>query len=179
LEVSPSKRQVNIALSNQSALSGVNLVLIWYYCGIVLVISLFLCCFSLIISVMNTILYLEYYKWYQSTFLDKKLWVNFFSRVETYSNVLKLQRSVITCINPRSGIHTHMKYKWYLSAHLLATLVTHVSTLLSGSASENTCIHIDLDLLKPSIDKPIGRLTAIVPPRTTLRNILSSTFVVG
>jgi hypothetical protein len=39
---SPSKKQVNIALSNQSALSGVILVLLWYYRGIVLVISLFL-----------------------------------------------------------------------------------------------------------------------------------------
>jgi hypothetical protein len=29
------KRQVNIALSNQSALSGVILVLFWYYCGVV------------------------------------------------------------------------------------------------------------------------------------------------
>ena len=39
---SPLKKQVNIALSNQSALSGVILVLLWYYCGIFLVISLFL-----------------------------------------------------------------------------------------------------------------------------------------
>ena len=41
LEVSPLKRQVNIALINQSVLSGVILVLLWYYCDIVLVISLF------------------------------------------------------------------------------------------------------------------------------------------
>jgi hypothetical protein len=41
-EVSPSKRQVNIALSNQSALSGVILVSFWYYCGVVLVILLFI-----------------------------------------------------------------------------------------------------------------------------------------
>jgi hypothetical protein len=71
-----------------------------------------------------------------------------------------------------------MKYKWYLSAHLLATLVTPVGTPSSGSASENTCIQIELDLLKPSIDKPIGLLTAIVPPGTKLGNILSSTWVV-
>jgi hypothetical protein len=45
LEVSPSKRQVNIALSNQSALYGVILVLFWYYCGVLLVISLFICHF--------------------------------------------------------------------------------------------------------------------------------------
>jgi hypothetical protein len=105
--------------------------------------------------------------------------LNFFFRVETYSDILKLQRSVVTCINPWSGIHTHRKYKWYLSAHLLATLVTPVGTPSSGSASDNTCIRIDLDLLKPSIDKLIGRLTAIVPPRTTLGKILSSTWVVG
>jgi hypothetical protein len=42
LEVSPSKRQVNIALSNQSVISGVILVLFWYYCGVVLVILLFI-----------------------------------------------------------------------------------------------------------------------------------------
>jgi hypothetical protein len=92
----------------------------------------------------------------------------FFFRVETYSGVFKLQRSVVTRINPQSGIHTCRKYKWYLSTHLLATLVTPVGTPSSGSASENTCIQIDLDLLNPSIDKPIGHLTAIVPPRTTL-----------
>jgi hypothetical protein len=72
-----------------------------------------------------------------------------------------------------------MKYKWYLSAHLLATLVTHVGTPSSGSASNNTCIWIGLDLLKPSVDKLIGHLTAIVPSRTTLGKILSNTRVVG
>jgi hypothetical protein len=61
LEVSPSKRQVNISLSNQSSLSGFILVLFWYYCGVVMVISLFICHFYLIISVLHTILYLEYY----------------------------------------------------------------------------------------------------------------------
>jgi hypothetical protein len=66
-----------------------------------------------------------------------------------------------------------------LKRTLLATLVTLVGTPSSGSASDNTCIWIDLDILKPSIDKPIGRLTAIVPPRTTLGKILSSTWVIG
>jgi hypothetical protein len=37
LEVSPSKRQVNIALSNQSALSGVIMVLFWYCSGYIIV----------------------------------------------------------------------------------------------------------------------------------------------
>jgi hypothetical protein len=96
-----------------------------------------------------------------------------------YSDVFNLHRSVIMHINPQSGIHTCMKYKWYLSAHMLATLVTLVGTPSSGSPSDNTCIRIDLDLLKPSIDKLISHLTVIVPPRTTLRKILSSTWVVG
>jgi hypothetical protein len=119
-----------------------------------------------------------HYKWYQSTFLGKKLWVNFFFRVKTYSNILNLQRSIVTCIKPGPGSHTHRKYKWYLSAHLLATLVP-IGTPLSGSALDNTYIQIDLDLLNPTIDKPIGRLTAIVPPRTKRGKILSSTWVVG
>jgi hypothetical protein len=83
------------------------------------------------------------------------------------------------CINPWSGSHTHMKYKSYLSAPLLATLITHVGTPSSGSASDITCIRIDLDLLKPSIDKMNGHLTIIVPPKKTLGKILSSTWVVG
>jgi hypothetical protein len=72
--VSPSKRKVNIVLNNKSALSSVILVLLW-------------CCSSYIIVYLPFLdnylcyayyLYLEYYKWYQSTFLDRKLWVNFF-----------------------------------------------------------------------------------------------------
>jgi hypothetical protein len=55
---------------------------------------------------------------------------------------------------------------------MLATLVTPVGTPSSGSASDNTCIHIDLDFLKPSIEKLIGHLTAIVPLRTELGKIL-------
>jgi hypothetical protein len=82
-------------------------------------------------------------------------------------------------INPRLGIHTRRKYKWYLSAHLLATLVTLVGTPSSGSVSDNTYIRIGLDFLKPSLDKPITPLTSIVPPRTSLGKILSSTWVVG
>jgi hypothetical protein len=72
-----------------------------------------------------------------------------------------------------------MKYKWYLSEHLLATLVTHFGTPVSDSTSDNTFIQINLDLLKPSIDKSIGHLIAIVPLRKTLGKILSSTWVVG
>jgi hypothetical protein len=43
--VTPSKRQVNIALSNQSALSGVIMLSFQYYCGVILVILLFICHF--------------------------------------------------------------------------------------------------------------------------------------
>jgi hypothetical protein len=154
------------------------LELLWYYCDVVLVISLFIFNFSLIIFFLHTILYLEYYKWYQSTFLNKTLWVKFFFKVEMHSDVFKLQRSIITRINPQSGIHTCMKYKWYLRAHMLATLVTPVGTPLNGSALDNTCIWIDLDLLKLSIDKMIGHLNVIAPLRITLRKILSSTWVV-
>jgi hypothetical protein len=57
---------------------------------------------------------------------------------------------------------------------MLATFLTLVGTPSSGSASDNTCIWIDLYLLNPSIDKPIVHLTVVVPQRTTLRKILFS-----
>ena len=94
-------------------------------------------------------------------------------------DVFKPQRYVVKLINQRSVIHIHRKYMWYLSTHLLATLVTPVGTPSSGSASDNTCVWIDLDYLKPSLYKPIGHLTAIVSPGTSLEKILSSTCVVG
>jgi hypothetical protein len=101
----------------------------------------------------------------------QKLWV-FFFRVDTYSSVFKPQRSLITRMRETK------KCKW-LSAHLLATLVTPVGTPSSGSTSGSTCVWIGLDFLKPSLDKPIDRQTVIVSPRTALRKILSSTWVVG
>jgi hypothetical protein len=58
---------------------------------------------------------------------------------------------------------------------LLDTLVILVGTPSSGSALDNTNILIGLGILKPSIDQSIGLLTAIVPLRTTLRKIISST----
>jgi hypothetical protein len=152
-------------------------VLFWYYSDIDLVISLLFFHCLLNIYVLHTILYLEYCKWYQSTFLDKKLWVIFFQGRDVF-DVLKLQRYVVQCINLWSGKHTQ-ELQVVLKCTLLATLVTLVGTPSSGSASDNTCIWIDLDILKPSIDKPINRLTAIVPPRKTLGKILSSTWVVG
>jgi hypothetical protein len=87
--------------------------------GIILVLWFHIICCSTVISVIFSysvaisvlfsalflfsanIIDLVPYKWYQSTFLDRKLWVNFF-RVETYSDILKLQRSIVTHINPWS-----------------------------------------------------------------------------
>ena len=154
------------------------LVLFLYYSDIVLDISLLFHYYLLNIYVLYIILYREYCKWYQSSFQGMTCGVNFFFRVETYSGVFKLQISIITHINPRSGSHTCRKYKWFLSAHLLATHVTHIATPSSGSASNNTCIWIDLGIPKPSIDKLIDRLTVIVSPRTTLGKIISRTWVV-
>jgi hypothetical protein len=45
-------------------------------------------------------IYLVSCKWYQSTFLGRNCGY-FFFRVETYSDVFKPQRSVVTRINPR------------------------------------------------------------------------------
>jgi hypothetical protein len=163
---------VNIAIINQGALF---LVLFWYCSGYIIVVLPFLAkifMFCILFYIWNTTSGIRALSSAENCGL-------IFFRVETYSDVLKLQRSVVTCINPWSGSNTCRKYKRYSSAHLLATLVTPVGTPSSGSASDNTCIWIDLDLLKPSVDKPIGRLTAIVPPRTTLGKILSSTWVVG
>jgi hypothetical protein len=140
----------------------------WLYCCYSAITSiLFMFCMHFISGILQVV---------SEHFPRQKVWVNFFFRVETYSDVFKPQRSVVTRINPRLRDSYTRKYKWYLSAHLLATLVTPVGTPSSGSASDNTCVRIDLDYLKPSLDKPIGRLTAIVSPRTTLEKILSSTW---
>jgi hypothetical protein len=72
---------------------------------------------------------------------------------------------------------------------LLDTLVTPVGTPSSGSASDNTVYGLalpstsgisgaPLGILKPAIDQLIGCLTVIVPLRTTLEKILSSTWVI-
>jgi hypothetical protein len=78
-------------------------VLFWC-CGFIYCVVPLL--FSAIFMFSAIIIDLVPYKWYQSTFLGRKLWVIFF-RVETYSDILKLQRYVIQHINPWSGsIHT-------------------------------------------------------------------------
>jgi hypothetical protein len=70
------------------------------YCGdyagyftVILPFLAFYLCFAYFI-------YLVSCKWYQSTFLGRNCGY-FFSRVETYSDVFKPQRSVVTCINPQ------------------------------------------------------------------------------
>jgi hypothetical protein len=147
------------------------LVLFWLYCCSYSISSILFLFWILFISGILQVV--------SENFPRQKIVGKLFFRVETYSGFFKLQRSIVTCINPQFGIHTHRKYKWYLRAHLLATLVTPVHTPSSRSASDNTCIQINLDFLNPSLDKPIGCLTAIVPPRITLGKILYSNWVVG
>jgi hypothetical protein len=83
---------------NQSVIFVVVLISFMCYCGnyvgyitVTLPILAFYFCFGYL-------LYLVSCKWYQSTFLGKNCG-NFFFRVETYSDVVKPQRFVITHIN--------------------------------------------------------------------------------
>jgi hypothetical protein len=72
---------------------------------------------------------------------------------------------------------------------LLEALVIYIGTTSSVGISENTCIWtcaskylfdmvIPLGILKSTIDQPIDHLVVIVPPRKTLKNIFSSTWVI-
>ena len=126
MEVSTSKRQVNISIINQGAPSGVILVLLWYCSGYIIIFLPFLD--KIFLS------YILFYIWNTTSGIRALSSAEncglIFFKVETYSDVFKLQIYVITCINPRSRIHTHKKYKWYLSTHLLSTLVTPVGTPL-------------------------------------------------
>jgi hypothetical protein len=143
----------------------------WLYCCYSAITSiLFLFCIHFISGILQVV---------SEHFPRQKVWVNFFSRVETYSNVFKPQRFVVTCINPRLRDSYTQEIQVVLKRTSVGPLVTPVGTPSSGSASDNTHVWIGLDYLKPSLDKPIGRLTAIVSPRTTLGKILSSTWVVG
>ena len=62
-------------------------VLFWccgfIYCVVSLLIHVVFMFYAIIIDLVPN-------KWYQSTFLGRKMWVNFFLRVETYSGILKL-----------------------------------------------------------------------------------------
>jgi hypothetical protein len=119
------------------------------------------------------------YKWYQSTFLGRKCGFFFFF-FEGRDVFWHLKTIEICCLTHKSMLgEAYMHELQVVLKHtLLATFVTLVGTPSSHSTSYHTCIRIDLDLLKPSIDKPINHLTTIVPLRTTLENILSSTWVI-
>jgi hypothetical protein len=142
----------------------------WLYCCYSTITSiLFQFCIHFISGILQVV---------SEHFPRQKVWVKFFFRVETYSGVFKPQRSVVTHINP----WLRDSYTQEIQVVLKRTSVGHpcnpVGTPSSGSASDNTCVRIDLDYLKPSLDKPISLLTTIVSPRTTLGKILSSTWVV-
>jgi hypothetical protein len=84
---------------NQSVISVVVLISFMCYCGdyagyitVILPFLAFYFCSAYF-------LYLVYYKWYQSTFLGRNCGI-FFFRVETYFDVFKPQRSIVTRINP-------------------------------------------------------------------------------
>jgi hypothetical protein len=89
------KRQVNIALSNQSALSGVILISFRYYCGVFLVILLFICHFYHFIYVLHT-----FYIWNITSGIRALFSIEncglIFLMEEMYFDIFKLQRSIVT-----------------------------------------------------------------------------------
>jgi hypothetical protein len=140
-----------------------------YYCYSSISSILFLLCILFISGILQVVL--DHFPW-------QKLWEILF-RVETYSDIFNPQRFVVTCINSQ----LRDSYTQEIQVVLKRTSIGHpcnpVDTPSSGSASDNTYVWIDLDFLNPSLDKPIGCLTTIVPSRKALENILSSTWVVG
>ena len=99
LVVSPLKRQVNIAIINQGVLSGVILVL-FLYCFDYIIAS-----FTFLVKIF--MLCILFYIWNIKSGLrapsSTKNYRLIYFRVETYSDILKLQRFVVTHINSRSG----------------------------------------------------------------------------
>jgi hypothetical protein len=84
----------------QSVTSVVILISFQCYCGecsgyivVILPLLTFYLCSAYI-------LYLVYYKWYQSTFLNRKCGLNFFFRVGKYSGVFKPQITIVMGISP-------------------------------------------------------------------------------
>jgi hypothetical protein len=83
----PLKEAHEHCSQNQSVIYVVILISFQCYCGdcssyIVVIIP-----FLAFYFYSAYLLYLVYYKWYQSTFLSRNCGLNFFFRVETYSNV--------------------------------------------------------------------------------------------
>jgi hypothetical protein len=74
----PLKEAHEHCSQNQSVLSGVILISFHCCCGVVLVILFFYLPFLAFYLCSAYLLYMEYYKWYQSTFLIKKCGLNFF-----------------------------------------------------------------------------------------------------
>jgi hypothetical protein len=173
----PLEEACEHCFQNQSVIVVVVLISFLCYCGdyagyitIILPFLAFYFCsaYFLIYGILQVVS--EHHPW-------QKLW-ELFSRVEPYSSIFKPQISVVTHINPRLRDSYTQEIQVVLKHTSVATLVTIVGTPSSGSTSDNTCVRIDLYFLKPSLDKSIGRLTVIVPPRTALGKILSSTWVV-
>jgi hypothetical protein len=156
------------------------LVLFWYHFGIIVLLFWLYCCSSAISS--NLFMFcILFYIWNITSGIRAPSSAEncglIFFKVETYSNVFKVQISIIMH-KPVVGD----SYMQEIQVVLKRTSIGHPCNPywypFSGSASYNTYIRIGLDLMKPSIDKPISPLTVIVPPRTTLGKILSSTWVV-
>ena len=86
MEVSPSKRQVNIVITDQSALSGVILVLFWY-CSDYIIASF---TFLVKIFMLCILFYIRNIKsGIKAPSSIENCGLNCF-RVETYSDILKL-----------------------------------------------------------------------------------------
>jgi hypothetical protein len=85
---------------NQSVIYVVALISFMCYCGDYVGYITVILPFLAFYFCSAYLLYLVSCKWYQSTFLSRNCG-DFFFRVETYSDVFKPQRSVITRINPR------------------------------------------------------------------------------
>jgi hypothetical protein len=88
-------------------------VLFWC-CGFIYCVVPLL--FSAIFLFSTIIIDLVPYKWYQSTFLGRKLWVIFFQGRDVFQRLkaTKICRSMHKSMVRK---HTCRNYKWYLSAH--------------------------------------------------------------
>ena len=131
-------------------------MVLWFHiiCCSAIISAIFM--YSISIQVLFFALFLYFaniidlvpYKWYQSTFLGIKQWVIFFQGRDVFrcpkttGIYLSMHKSVIKEAQMQ-------EIQVVLKCVLLAILVTPVGTPSSGSASDNTCIQIDLDLLSP------------------------------
>jgi hypothetical protein len=105
---------------NQSVIFVVVLISFLCYCGYYVGYITIILSFLAIYLCSAYLLYLVSCKWYQSTFLGRNCRI-FFFRVETYSDVFKSQRSVVTHINP----HLRDSYMQEIQVVLKHTSVGH------------------------------------------------------